>query len=145
MRFVEFMLGKRLVEDDIRRTGNAAVDLASMLGETEWAAKKRAKAWAKRFGKKWPAFIAEAKAALAVSGGQWVEAGQLSLRESGDLAVPLLPPTPGILRLEMIGPEPGAVVALLSDHDSLTGEESEWASDPDAGAHLLAGGQFIAH
>lgn len=139
MGFLEFMLGKRLIDDEVDRFARNMQTLA----DADWVRNKRAKASEERLAKQWPDLLAEARSAFDVSGSTWVYGGQLALEPSGDIGVASLPTVPGLVRFEMVGPGAGECVALLSEHDSMAADESEWASDPDAGAHLLGGGQFV--
>lgn len=139
MGFLEFMLGKRLIDDEVDRFARNMETLA----DSDWARKRRAKASRHRLSEQWAQLLAEARAAFDLAGGPWVYGGQLTLLPSGDIGVPTLPLGPGLIRMEMVGPGAGECVVLLSEHDSMAADESEWASDPDAGAHLLAGGQFV--
>jgi hypothetical protein len=138
MGFLEFMLGKRLIDDEVDRFARNV----EVLAHSDWARSKRARGFEKKLRKQWAPFLAEALSKLDVDGSMWVDAGQLDLSPSGALAVPPLPANPGIVRMEMIGPEAAEYVVLLSEHASMKADESEWAADPDAGAHMLAGGQF---
>ena len=141
MGFLEFMLGKRLIDDEVDRFARNMETLA----DSDWAQKKRAKHSEKRLSKQWPELLVEARAVFEVPGGVWISGGEFTLLPSGDIGVPSIPSRPGLVRMEMVGPAAGECVALLSEHDSMAADESEWASDPEAGAHLLGGGQFVFH
>lgn len=142
MGFLEFMLGKRLIDDEVDRFASTTMGLAEALSQTEWSKKKRAKARESTLAKKWPAFEVAALNALAVGTSTWTPAGDVALQPSGELAIPAMPESAGLARLDMIGPELGEHLVLLSEHEHLNAEDESWDAELDANAHLLAGGRF---
>ena len=84
-------------------------------------------------------------AALEVPEAPWVDAGEFYVLLSGQVLVPNLPPSPGILRIDkIIGDGGGGVAVALSEHDSMRAEEPTW-NEPEMAASLIAGEQSVVY
>lgn len=131
MGLVKFLLGKRLLEDDLQRGLNA------------WASTP--KVTERRLRKLWPKWISEATAALESPGVRWTRAGEVSVARSGQLAHPELPVSSGVVRVDLSGPGFMDYAVMLSTHENMRSNESDWEADPELTAQLRSGAHFVVH
>ncbi len=128
MGFLEFMLGKRLFDDDVARGLNALASSPKLV--------------ARRIEGLTDSVLKAALAELDLPGARWKSAGEVTLLPSGEIKLPDLPDRAGILRLELRGPAPSDVVVMLFEHASLRAQEPGEA-DEEIASELLAGVRFV--
>ena len=94
---------------------------------------------------------AERRAAMRAYGIErvgWQPAGEAALDEAGRMRMPYLPATPGIRRLEFVGPQPGLRYVTITGTADLRALSTDWRpgrqfADDDMAAHLKSGGTIV--
>lgn len=124
MDFVEFLLGKRLIDDEIARGLEGLSQLPSVK-------RRRAEATAKA-----------ALVALDAQGIRWQPACRIEVNDDGTLRPPRLPTSPGIVRLDVVGPATTDWAVSLASHMSMASEDAHWNSDPELIGQVRAGVRF---